>query len=111
MKIGSRSRKMTPAIPVFIADCTGDNAGDSVGPTADGFETTALPASRYHLYTRAVMSLTARSRSHPGKTDRVDVCHRFLMDFCSGLAYFVNQAFLPPNISKKEFDFEEPLIG
>ena len=27
------------AIPGVIADCTGDNAGDSVGPTADGFET------------------------------------------------------------------------
>ena len=25
--------------PGVIADCTGDNAGDSVGPTADGFET------------------------------------------------------------------------
>ena len=30
---------MTPEIPGVIADCTGDNAGDSVGPTADGFET------------------------------------------------------------------------
>ena len=27
------------AIPGVIADCTGDNAGDSVGPSADGFET------------------------------------------------------------------------
>ena len=26
-------------IPGVIADCTGDNAGDSVGPSADGFET------------------------------------------------------------------------
>src|SRR5208337_726883 len=28
-----------PKNPGVIADCTGDNAGDSVGPTADGFET------------------------------------------------------------------------
>jgi len=31
--------KMIPRNPGVIADCTGDNAGDSVGPTADGFET------------------------------------------------------------------------
>ena len=28
-----------PGIQGVIADCTGDNAGDSVGPSADGFET------------------------------------------------------------------------
>jgi len=32
--------------PGVIADCTGDNAGDSVGPTADASRPTASPASR-----------------------------------------------------------------
>ena len=43
----SKSMKTTPATRVFIADCTGDNAGDSVGPTADGFfrKLTASPGS------------------------------------------------------------------
>ena len=33
------ARRTTPRNPGVIADCTGDNAGDSVGPSADGFET------------------------------------------------------------------------
>jgi K(+)-stimulated pyrophosphate-energized sodium pump len=39
MKIVFKSRRTTRSNPGVIADCTGDNAGDSVGPTADGFET------------------------------------------------------------------------
>ncbi len=36
---------------------------------------------------------------------------RFLMDFCSGLAYFINQAISSAKYKgKKEFDFEEPLM-
>src|SRR5437763_3599088 len=39
MKIVFNVKEDDPRIPGVIADCTGDNAGDSVGPTADGFET------------------------------------------------------------------------
>ena len=38
MKIVFKIKETTPAIPVVIADCTGDKAGDSVGPAPDGFE-------------------------------------------------------------------------
>src|SRR5207244_205065 len=39
MKIVFQLPEDDPKNPGVIADCTGDNAGDSVGPTADGFET------------------------------------------------------------------------
>lgn len=39
MKIFFKIKEDDPRNPGTIADCTGDNAGDSVGPTADGFET------------------------------------------------------------------------
>lgn len=39
MKIHFNIKEDDPRNPGVIADCTGDNAGDSVGPTADGFET------------------------------------------------------------------------
>ncbi|HOW24858.1 MAG TPA: sodium-translocating pyrophosphatase [Bacteroidales bacterium] len=39
MKIVFKLPEDDPRNPGVIADCTGDNAGDSVGPTADGFET------------------------------------------------------------------------
>jgi len=41
MKIVFNVKEDDPRNPGVIADCTGDNAGDSVGPTADGFEPTA----------------------------------------------------------------------
>jgi len=48
MKIVFKIKEDDVRNPGVIADCTGDNAGDSVGPTADGFETygvTAWPSS------------------------------------------------------------------
>ena len=39
MKIVFKIKEDDPRNPGVIADCTGDNAGDTVGPTADGFET------------------------------------------------------------------------
>src|SRR6185295_4444670 len=39
MKVVFKIKEDDPRNPGVIADCTGDNAGDSIGPTADGFET------------------------------------------------------------------------
>jgi len=46
MKIVFKIKEDDARNPGVIADCTGDNAGDSVGPSADGFETYVSPASR-----------------------------------------------------------------
>jgi len=45
MKIVFKIKEDDPRNPGVIADCTGDNAGDSVGPTADGFETYGVTSS------------------------------------------------------------------
>ncbi len=52
-----------PANPGVIADCTGDNAGDSVGPSADGFETYGVTGVA--LITFIILAVkTPRPRSH-----------------------------------------------
>jgi K(+)-stimulated pyrophosphate-energized sodium pump len=107
MKIVFNVKEDDPRNPGVIADCTGDNAGDSVGPTADGFETYGVTG------VALIMFITL---ANPGELDlqaKLIVwifAMRFLMDFMSGVSYFINQY-----ISEKkykgltEFDFEQPL--
>lgn len=108
MKIVFNVKEDDPRNPGVIADCTGDNAGDSVGPTADGFETygvtgvalisfitLAIPESQSDLQAKLIVWIFAM---------------RFLMDFMSGVSYFINQAISEKKYGGlKEFDFEEPL--
>jgi K(+)-stimulated pyrophosphate-energized sodium pump len=89
------------------ADCTGDTAGDSVGPTADGFETygvtgvaliaflaLALAASPTICATLIIWLFTMRA----------------LMIVTSLVSYFVNEAISKAMFAgKKDFDFEAPL--
>ena len=108
MKIVFNVKEDDPRNPGVIADCTGDNAGDSVGPTADGFETygvtgvalisfitLAIPESQSDLQAKLIVWIFAM---------------RFLMDFMSGVSYFLNQAISENKYrGKTEFNFEEPL--
>jgi K(+)-stimulated pyrophosphate-energized sodium pump len=113
MKIVFDVKEDDPRNPGVIADCTGDNAGDSVGPTADGFETYGVTGvALISFITLAVTEKTAG----PGYTDiqaKLIVwifAMRFLMDFMSGVSYFINQAISKAKYTGlKEFDFEEPL--
>ena len=113
MKIVFKVKEDDPRNPGVIADCTGDNAGDSVGPTADGFETYGVTGVALITFiTLAVMSSdSAVKEAIQGKLIVWIFAMRFLMDFCSGLAYFVNQAISSAKYTgKKEIDFEEPLM-
>src|SRR5205085_10524844 len=74
--------------PGVIADCTGDNAGDSVGPSADGFET-------YGVTGVALISFILLAV--PDKTVQVQLLvwifvMRIMMIIASGLSYLVNHA-------------------
>jgi K(+)-stimulated pyrophosphate-energized sodium pump len=106
MKIVFNVKEDDPRNPGVIADCTGDNAGDSVGPTADGFETYGVTG----VALIAFITLAVPSIEIQAKLIVWIFAMRFLMDFMSGASYFINQ-----NISEKkykglkEFDFEEPL--
>jgi K(+)-stimulated pyrophosphate-energized sodium pump len=106
MKIVFNVKEDDPRNPGVIADCTGDNAGDSVGPTADGFETYGVTG----VALIAFITLAVPSIEIQAMLIVWIFAMRFLMDFMSGVSYFVNQA-----ISEKqyghltEFDFEQPL--
>jgi len=106
MKIVFNVKEDDPRNPGVIADCTGDNAGDSVGPTADGFETYGVTG----VALIAFITLAVPSTDIQVKLIVWIFAMRFLMDFMSGASYFINQ-----NISEKkykglkEFDFEQPL--
>ncbi|HNU90584.1 MAG TPA: sodium-translocating pyrophosphatase [Spirochaetota bacterium] len=113
MKIVFKVKEDDPRNPGVIADCTGDNAGDSVGPTADGFETYGVTGvALISFITLAVISPEASVKEAiQGKLIVWIFAMRFLMDFCSGLSYFINQAISSAKYKgKKEFDFEEPLM-
>ena len=59
--------------PGVIADCTGDNAGDSVGPTADGFETYGVTGVALIVFIMlAVSEVRTRLSSDPGSAAGVD---------------------------------------
>jgi K(+)-stimulated pyrophosphate-energized sodium pump len=106
MKIVFKVKEDDPRNPGVIADCTGDNAGDSVGPTADGFETYGVTG----VALIAFITLAVPSISIQAKLIVWIFAMRFLMDFMSGVSYFLNQAISERQYKGlKEFDFEQPL--
>jgi K(+)-stimulated pyrophosphate-energized sodium pump len=106
MKIVFKVKEDDPRNPGVIADCTGDNAGDSVGPTADGFETYGVTG----VALIAFITLAVPSIDIQAKLIVWIFAMRFLMDFMSGVSYFVNQAISEKQYGHRtEFDFEQPL--
>jgi K(+)-stimulated pyrophosphate-energized sodium pump len=108
MKIVFKVKEDDPRNPGVIADCTGDNAGDSVGPTADGFETYGVTGVA--LIAFITLALPKEQADLQAKLIVWIFAMRFLMDFMSGLSYFINQA-ISTALYKglKEFNFESPL--
>lgn len=106
MKIVFNVKEDDPRNPGVIADCTGDNAGDSVGPTADGFETYGVTGVALITF----ITLAVPNTDIQAKLIVWIFASRFLMDFMSGVSYFVNQAISEKKYrGMKEFNFEEPL--
>jgi len=106
MKIVFNVKEDDPRNPGVIADCTGDNAGDSVGPTADGFETYGVTG----VALIAFITLAVNDIDIQAKLIVWIFAMRFLMDFMSGASYFINQAISEKQYAGlKEFDFEAPL--
>ncbi len=107
MKVVFHVKEDDPRNPGVIADCTGDNAGDSVGPTADGFET-------YGVTGVALITFITLAVKDPDMQAKLIVWifgMRFLMDFLSGCSFFINQGISKILYGKKkEFEFESPLM-
>ena len=94
--------------PGVIADCAGDNAGDSVGPTADGFET-------YGVTGVALISFIMLAVPEPSVQVQLLVwlfVMRVMMIVASGISYLGNQMLAEHLYGDKvRFNFESPLTS
>jgi K(+)-stimulated pyrophosphate-energized sodium pump len=107
MKIVFKLPEDDPKNPGVIADCTGDNAGDSVGPTADGFETYGVTGVA--LIAFLALALVANAPVCATLIVWLFVM-RALMVATSLVSYFVNNLFNELKFgSLADFDFEAPL--
>jgi len=109
MKIVFHLPEDDPKNPGVIADCTGDNAGDSVGPTADGFETYGVTG----VALIAFLALALATNPTMGGMLIVWIfAMRILMILTSIVSYFVNAGISKAAFGgKKEFNFEHPLTN
>jgi len=107
MKIVFKLPEDDPKNPGVIADCTGDNAGDSVGPTADGFETYGVTG----VALIAFLSLALAAKQEVCATLIVWIfVMRVLMIVTSLGSYLLNEVISKAMFGgKKDFDFEAPL--
>ena len=108
MKIAFKIKEDDARNPGVIADCTGDNAGDSVGPSADGFETYGVTG---------VALITFILLAVPSATVQVQLLvwifvMRIMMIIASALSYFINEAVAKSRYGKADkMNFEAPLTS
>jgi K(+)-stimulated pyrophosphate-energized sodium pump len=108
MKIVFKIKEDDARNPGVIADCTGDNAGDSVGPSADGFET-------YGVTGVALITFILLGVREPAIQVQLLVwifVMRIMMLVSSALAYFINGAIAKARFGNApEMNFETPLTS
>lgn len=107
MKVVFKIGEDDPRNPGVIADCTGDNAGDSIGPTADGFET-------YGVTGVALVSFILLAVPQDFQIQLLVwiFVMRILGIVASVLAYYINGALAKAKYSgKDDLDFEKPLTS
>ena len=108
MKIVFNIKEDDARNPGVIADCTGDNAGDSVGPTADGFET-------YGVTGVALITFILLAVADPTVQTQLLVwifAMRVLMIITSAVSYFINEAAARAKyLNADKMNFEAPLTS
>jgi K(+)-stimulated pyrophosphate-energized sodium pump len=108
MKIVFNIKEDDARNPGVIADCTGDNAGDSVGPSADGFET-------YGVTGVALISFILLAVKSPAVQAQLLVwifVMRVLMIVASGVSYLINDAIARGRYAgATRMSFEAPLTS
>jgi K(+)-stimulated pyrophosphate-energized sodium pump len=108
MKIVFKIKEDDARNPGVIADCTGDNAGDSVGPSADGFET-------YGVTGVALITFILLGVKSPTVQVQLLVwifVMRIVMLIASALAYFINDIIAKARFANAdEMNFESPLTS
>lgn len=107
MKIVFGIKEDDPRNPGVIADCCGDNAGDSVGPTADGFET-------YGVTGVALITFIVLAVAPTLQTTLLTWIFviRVLMVITSIGSFYINKVYSQAKFGDKDdFDFEAPLTS
>src|SRR3981189_1913497 len=108
MKIVFKIKEDDARNPGVIADCTGDNAGDSVGPSADGFET-------YGVTGVALISFILLAVREPAVQVQLLVwifTMRVLMIVASGVSYLLNEVLARAKYgTATRMNFEAPLTS
>ncbi len=106
MKIVFNIKEDDARNPGVIADCTGDNAGDSVGPSADGFET-------YGVTGVALITFILLVVKQPDLQVKLLVwifAMRIMMVIASGLSYLINEVIQRGKFANADhMNFEQPL--
>lgn len=114
MKVVFKIGEDDPRNPGVIADCTGDNAGDSVGPTADGFETYGVTGVALISFILLAVGVADVSITELLKVELLVwiFVMRILMIITSIVAYYINGVLSNAKYSKTDdLDFEQPLTN
>ncbi len=122
MKITFNIKEDDARNPGVIADCAGDNAGDSVGPTADGFETYGVTgvalitfitlAAGMMVGVDGKLAQLPNAAEIQGKLIIWIFAMRILMVVTSVVSYWINNLIMRSMYSQKaKFDFEVPLTS
>jgi K(+)-stimulated pyrophosphate-energized sodium pump len=115
MKIVFKIKEDDARNPGVIADCTGDNAGDSVGPSADGFETYGVTGVA--LISFILLAVNAQTAGPNFQVIQVQLLvwifvMRIMMVIASAGSYFINEAMAKARYSRaSEMNFERPLTN
>ncbi len=115
MKIVFKIKEDDARNPGVIADCTGDNAGDSVGPSADGFETYGVTGVA--LISFILLAVNQKTAGTGYETVQVQLLvwifvMRIMMVIASAGSYFLNEAMAKAKYGKSDnMNFEKPLTS
>src|SRR5256714_3120196 len=109
MKIVFKIKEDDARNPGVIADCTGDNAGDSVGPSADGFETYGVTGVALITF----ILLAVRDQATVAVQLLVWIfVMRIMMVIASAVAFFVNEAITKARYAHPDrIKFQQPLTS
>jgi K(+)-stimulated pyrophosphate-energized sodium pump len=115
MKIVFKIKEDDARNPGVIADCTGDNAGDSVGPSADGFETYGVTGVA--LISFILLAVNAQTAGPTFQAVQVQLLvwifvMRIMMVVASAGSYFINELMAKARYARaSEMNFERPLTN
>ena len=115
MKIVVKIKEDDARNPGVIADCVGDNAGDSVGPSADGFETYGVTGVA--LITFILLAINEKTAGANFQQVQVQLlvwlfAMRIIMVIASALSYFINEAVAKAKYAAAaKMNFEHPLTS